>query len=888
MLANFNCYNNVCQLNPLPLKYIWNDSSAVEFQSAFQTTGIRSKISSFMNSSILDTQEAAGQLNLIITEAADISLKAYDKGKKNKHKPKSKTGKKQKQWFDSDLKSMRKRVIANGKLYSMFPSDPIVRGRYYRLYRLYNKAKKVKERQFKKQLLEQIEDLHSDNPKEYWNLIDMLKDENSNNFPAENIKPEEWISHFESLGKLDDKFKDRATQLHYQVQELERQPVYNNLDNPIKLDEIYKAINKLKNNKAVGLDSVSNEMLKAAQNSIGSCLLKLFNACLSGGQYPTHWSGGYITPLHKSDDPCDPSNYRGISIMSAVGKVFNTVLNNRLDTFLFENCIINKCQIGFTKEARTSDHMFILKTLIDKYCSKAGGKLYACFVDFRKAFDSVIHDGLKYKLLQLGIGTKFYNIIKSMYTNSQSCLRLGNGLTNPFKLGIGVRQGDVLSPNLFKIFINDLPEYLQSSHDPVQLHNLNLHCLMYADDVIILSESASGLQEKLKILENYCSDWCLKVNVNKTKVITFNKAGRLIKSSFIFQNNDIECVSSYRYLGLFFSASGSFSYAKSELYKKGLKAYFKLCKNILSLHPSLKTSLHIFDHTIKPVLLYGSEIWGIFNPASAKFRNGISLNKIFNNIEPDKLHIKFAKFILGVNRKSTNFAVMSELGRFPFYLDIVKAVLKYWYRLEHFDQTSLLFNALECSKEIDRTHNSWYSTVRQFSNLLDLPLTSSVNMRQSTFNSQLSKVLKEKCLSEWHSIRQTYTVGKLDSYTKIKYNFGFEKYLSTLSFPYRRDLTRLRISSHRLSIEAGRYARIDRSDRLCTKCTMGVLGDEMHFLVDCPAYNTERVPFFSLVGEKCKNFMLMNNSDKFFWLLNCENEMVMQRLSSFVHSNLDK
>ena len=73
--------------------------------------------------------------------------------------------------------------------------------------------------------------------------------------------------------------------------------------------------------------------------------------------------------------------------------------------------------------------------------------------------------------------------------------------------------------------------------------------------------------------------------------------------------------------------------------KKGLKAYFKLCKNILSLHPSLKTSLHIFDHTIKPVLLYGSEIWGIFNPASAKFRNGISLNKIFNNIEPDKLHI---------------------------------------------------------------------------------------------------------------------------------------------------------------------------------------------------------------------------------------------------------
>lgn len=74
--------------------------------------------------------------------------------------------------------------------------------------------------------------------------------------------------------------------------------------------------------------------------------------------------------------------------------------------------------------------MFILKSLIDKYCSKPGGKLYACFVDFRKAFDKVIHAGLKMKLLQLGVGTKFYNIFKSMYNNSQSCVHLKKGLTN--------------------------------------------------------------------------------------------------------------------------------------------------------------------------------------------------------------------------------------------------------------------------------------------------------------------------------------------------------------------------------------------------------------------------------------------------------------------------
>ena len=133
-------------------------------------------------------------------------------------------------------------------------------------------------------------------------------------------------------------------------------------------------MNKLKNNKSAGLDSLSNEMLKAAQCSLGSCLLKLFNACLSSGHYPSQWSDGYITPLHKSNDTSDPSNYAGISILSAIGKLFYTVLYNRLDRYLVDNNVINKCQIGFSKIARTSDHRFILKTLFDKYCNKPGGR----------------------------------------------------------------------------------------------------------------------------------------------------------------------------------------------------------------------------------------------------------------------------------------------------------------------------------------------------------------------------------------------------------------------------------------------------------------------------------------------------------------------------------
>ena len=150
---------------------------------------------------------------------------------------------------------------------------------------------------------------------------------------------------------------------------------------------------------------------------------------------------------------------------------------------------------------------------------------------------------------------------------------------------------------------------------------------------------------------------------------------------------------------------------------------------------------------------------------------------------------------------------MSEFGRYPYYIDIINAMFKFWYRIEHRHPDSLLYNALECSKNIEVSINSWYNTINNFQ--IFLPLASLVVMKQSTFNAKLIKALKNKYLNEWHSRKQTCSVDKLDLCSNVKSSFGFEKYLKHLSFPYRRDITRLRISSHKLNIEIGRYARVD-------------------------------------------------------------------------------
>ena len=100
--------------------------------------------------------------------------------------------------------------------------------------------------------------------------------------------------------------------------------------------------------------------------------------------------------------------------------------------------------------------------------------------------------------------------------------------------------------------------------------------------------------------------------------------------------------------------------------------------------------------------------------------------------------------------------------------------------------------------------------------------------------------------------------------------------------------TMLRISAHRLDIEIGRYAKLDTADRLCSKCSLDVLGDEIHFLIECPTLNATREALISLVHDKCRNFVGMNNFTKYFWLLNCEDERVMHELANFIHLNLDK
>ena len=163
-----------------------------------------------------------------------------------------------------------------------------------------------------------------------------------------------------------------------------------------------------------------------------------------------------IVPIFKKKcDHDDPNCYRGIALISCLAKLFNNILNELLTNFLKKNKVISEFQIGFSKNARTADHMFVLRHLIDSHVKQNRKQIFAAFIDFEKAFDTVWRDDLLYKLLKAGIHGRMLNMIKSMYEETCYSVKCKDGLTTFLKSIRGVRQGCNLSPILFNLFIND-------------------------------------------------------------------------------------------------------------------------------------------------------------------------------------------------------------------------------------------------------------------------------------------------------------------------------------------------------------------------------------------------------------------------------------------------
>ena len=178
-----------------------------------------------------------------------------------------------------------------------------------------------------------------------------------------------------------------------------------------------------------------------------------------------------------------------------------------------ENSIVTDAQFGFKPGYGTTDAIFLLHTVISKVLSSKK-KLYCCFVDYRKAFDSVNRYKLLFKLARSGITGKLYGIIKSMYESLKSSVKFQCQFSQFFDCNVGLMQGEAMSPFLFSMYINYFEnELIKDLYEPIYLQDISVFLLMYADDTVLLSETAGGLQKMIDTLHTYSTKWnlCLKI-----------------------------------------------------------------------------------------------------------------------------------------------------------------------------------------------------------------------------------------------------------------------------------------------------------------------------------------------------------------------------------------
>ena len=408
---------------------------------------------------------------------------------------------------------------------------------------------------------------------------------------------------------------------------------------PVSQLEIFNVINRQKS-KAKDQMGISPIDLKAIARPLSAWLTPIFNAILEGTLHiPDPWLNSTFFFLFKKGSPHDPTNYRSLAIESPILKILTSLLTNRLTVFAESSNILPNFQFGFRKGHSTTSAALLLQHCVKSALDRKE-KVFACFVDFKKAFDLVDRSLLYSKLLHIGLPRSFCTLLHSILSGLKFSVRSNGSLSSPFYTYNGVPQGDPLSPILFSLFIYDLPDSLNSGI-PLIPDSSQLKYLLYADDLIVLGESHADLQIGMAFLQRYCSVNNLTVSIPKTKVLIFYRGSRPAHTHVHYQGTVLETVNAFVYLGITFTTRLSSSKHIDRIVAKCHSRIAFLFSRLPIADIPLSTALEVFNVFILSVIRYALSVW--FPAATIS-----SLKRI------DAVFTKFLKRFLGLPYSALN------------------------------------------------------------------------------------------------------------------------------------------------------------------------------------------------------------------------------------------
>ena len=367
----------------------------------------------------------------------------------------------------------------------------------------------------------------------------------------------------------------------------------------IHVDGVAKLLANLQGHKAHGPDGIPARLLKETAHSMAPLLTHIFKASLHQCKLPCDWKTALVSPIHKKNSRKSPANYRPISLTSIPCKILEHLIYSSVYNHLEVNSILCDAQHGFRKKRSCETQLIVT---INEIASRVnlGEQVDVLTLDFSKAFDKVPHERLFHKLQYYGIQGTYLNWIKEFLRNREQQIVVDNKFSTPSKVTSGVPQGSVLGPLLFQLFINDLPNGLESS------------VKLYADDVLIMRSITTPndhqiLQNDLTKLALWSANWQMPFNLAKCEHLTVTNSPYPSTHHYKLNDYTIQRVQSIKYLGLTISHNLSWSPQISRIVSKvnQVQSFFR--RNLSYCSRNLKVKC--YQTYIRPIIEYAAVIW---------------------------------------------------------------------------------------------------------------------------------------------------------------------------------------------------------------------------------------------------------------------------------------
>lgn len=658
-------------------------------------------------------------------------------------------------WYDAEVKAA---IQTRRDAFKVFKSSNTRQhwNKYSHLRRAARRLVRQKQKKEWEKLIQKIGDDRSKNPKRMWSNVKRVigagksktgsaavQKADGSLAVSEVDRREAWADYMSKLGQplqdsnFDPQFATDTEDLVSLYEAESARSAKGTMDGDFSEDELVAALGKLQYYKACSFDQVRNEALKEGGAELRTNLLKLFNWINSTEHVPAGWAQSLVVMLYKDGDSTDPGNYRGISLISCLGKLYLSMWTQRITEHIDPR--LAEEQGGFRAKRSTVDQIFAFNEAL-LHQRRAGRTTHCFFIDFRKAFDTVWHQGLWRRLWEEGVQGKPWRILRSLYSDLQASVLVEGEPSRATPLLQGVRQGCPLSPILFSCYINDLVRRLKELGYGVPIGDRDLTGLLYADDIVLMADSADKLQEMIDEVAKFCSEWRLSLNAKKSKIMVVapNSAtnGSLEASSddeptYTFRGEPLEVVTEYKYLGVIITNKLLWDRHISMVVDKGKEALQKQRCLFAQRQLPMTVKRLVFTSMVRSMLEYASQVW---------YGNKQQVSQL------ESIQHAGCVWILRVNSKANTVALRTILG-LPslrsrrdmlrlFYVGILLSKPPSTWPRHCFDT-----QPSDINKVLGKSQNHWTTQFQRLLNVNDQLLNSYQTVQQHV--NQLGGVLQD-------------------------------------------------------------------------------------------------------------------------------------------------